>query len=50
YKCTAYYSKEDERAILYNDPKLNIDWKVEIPVVSDKDSKAKLFKEIDNDF
>src|SRR4030067_1261761 len=42
YKCTAYYSKENERAILYNDPELNIDWKVEEPVVSEKDLDAKL--------
>ena len=50
YKCTAYYSKEDERAILFNDADLNIDWKVEAPVVSDKDMNAKLFKDINRDF
>ncbi len=50
YKCTEYYSKEDERAILYNDPELNIDWKVENPIVSEKDLTAKLFKEIERDF
>ncbi|MCH7773689.1 MAG: dTDP-4-dehydrorhamnose 3,5-epimerase [Bacteroidetes bacterium] len=50
YKCTNYYSKPDERAILYNDPQLNIDWKVENPIVSEKDLKAKLFKEIQADF
>ena len=50
YKCTAYYSKEDERSIIYNDPDLNIDWMIENPVVSDKDLKAKLFKDIDKDF
>jgi len=50
YKCTEYYSKEDERAILYNDPDLNIDWKVENPIVSEKDRQAKLFKEIEKDF
>jgi len=50
YKCTEYYSKKDERSILYNDPELNIDWKVNIPVVSEKDLKAKLFKDIEKDF
>jgi len=50
YKCTNYYSKPDERAILYNDPQLNIDWKVENPIVSERDLKAKLFKEIQADF
>lgn len=50
YKCTALYNKESERAILYNDKELNIDWKVVNPIVSEKDMKAKLFKEIDKDF
>lgn len=50
YKCTALYNKESERAILYNDKELNIDWKVENPIVSEKDMKAKLFKDIDKDF
>lgn len=50
YKCTAFYSKADERAILYNDADLNIDWKTDIPVVSEKDLKAKRFKDIDADF
>ena len=50
YKCTEYYSKPDERTILYNDPLLNIDWKVENPVISEKDLHAKPFKEIEKDF
>ena len=50
YKCTNYYSKPDDRAILYNDPQLNIDWKVENPIVSEKDLKAKLINEIQADF
>jgi len=50
YKCTNYYSKDHERAILYNDSELNIDWQVENPVVSEKDLKAKKFNEIDKDF
>lgn len=50
YKCTNYYSKKDERAILYNDPDIGIDWKVEKPIVSEKDLLAKKFKEIEKDF
>ncbi len=50
YKCTNYYSKPDNRAILYNDPQLNIDWKVENPIVSEKDLNAKHFNEIQTDF
>ena len=50
YKCTALYSKEHERAIIFNDPDLNIDWKVKNPIVSEKDFKAQLFKDIQKDF
>lgn len=50
YKCTDYYSKEHERAILYSDPVLNIDWNVESPTVSDKDKLATPFSEIEKDF
>jgi dTDP-4-dehydrorhamnose 3,5-epimerase len=50
YKCTNYYSKEHERSILYNDTDLNINWIVSDPIVSEKDLKASLFKEIEKDF
>jgi dTDP-4-dehydrorhamnose 3,5-epimerase len=50
YKCTNYYSKENERTILFNDPKLNIDWKVDKPVFSQKDLLGKTFDESKNDF
>jgi len=50
YKCTNYYSKADERAIIFNDPDLNIDWRVEEPIVSEKDLTAANFKEIEKDF
>ena len=50
YKCTEYYSKEHERAILCNDPDLNIDWKIKNPLVSPKDLQAKRFKDIEKDF
>lgn len=50
YKCTALYSKLHERAILFNDPNLNINWKVEKPIVSDKDLLAKNFSDIEKDF
>lgn len=37
YKCTGYYHKESERGIRWNCPNLGIDWKVDSPVISDKD-------------
>lgn len=50
YKCTALYNKQFERAILFKDPELNINWKVENPIVSEKDLRAKLFRDIEKDF
>ena len=50
YKCTELYSKENERAIVFNDADLKIDWKVNDPVLSEKDLKAPFFKDIKKDF
>ena len=50
YKCTNYYSKEDERCILYNDMELGINWSVKNPIISDKDRLGKNFNSIDKDF
>ena len=39
YKCDNFYSKENEAGILFNDPQLNIDWKVDekAMILSEKD-------------
>ncbi|MEP6674117.1 MAG: dTDP-4-dehydrorhamnose 3,5-epimerase [Ferruginibacter sp.] len=39
YKCDAFYNKENEGGILYNDAGLNIDWKIPADqmIVSEKD-------------
>jgi len=39
YKCDAFYHKQSEGGLLYNDPKLNIDWRIpaEKAIVADKD-------------
>lgn len=50
YKCTNYYDKESERAILFSDKDLKIDWNVESPLVSAKDLEAKAFKDMEKDF
>ena len=41
YKCDAFYHKESEGGIAWNDPALNIDWQIPFDkvIVSDKDSK-----------
>ncbi|WP_319421354.1 dTDP-4-dehydrorhamnose 3,5-epimerase [Pleurocapsa sp. FMAR1] len=41
YKTTDYYAPEYERSILWNDPALDIDWKISgEPVLSNKDKEA----------
>lgn len=50
YKCSALYSKKDERSIVFNDQQLNIEWMVENPILTEKDLAAKKLSEIDKDF
>jgi len=52
YKCDALYSKESEAGIRYNDPSLNIDWKVPSrkEIVSEKDLQQPLFENCRNNF
>ncbi len=46
YKTTEYYAPEYERAILWNDPDLGIDWQIEgEPILSSKDMSAQLLKD-----
>jgi dTDP-4-dehydrorhamnose 3,5-epimerase len=37
YKVSSFYNPELERGIFWNDPELNIDWKVQSPILSEKD-------------
>lgn len=41
YKCTDYYDPSDERCLLWNDPKLKIEWPCSRPLLSKKDSLGK---------
>lgn len=50
YHCTDEYSKEHERGIIWNDPAVAIAWPVNNPLVSEKDKKFPLLKDVDNNF
>lgn len=47
YKTTDYYAPEYERSILWNDPALNIDWRLNgiTPLLAAKDKAAKLLQD-----
>ncbi len=45
YKCTNVYNKAAEDSLLWNDPTLAIDWKVNNPILSEKDKSGNLFNE-----
>ncbi len=48
YKCTTYYSREHDGAMLWNDPDLGIAWPVgaDEAVLSDKDKAAPRFSDL----
>ena len=52
YKCDAFYNKQSEGGIRYNDPGLNIDWKIETDKasVSEKDIVLPLFEDSVHNF
>ena len=41
YKCTAYYSPEDEGTVLWSDPEIGVEWPVREPTLSAKDQSAR---------
>ena len=49
YKCTDYYSPQNEKGVLWSDPDLNINWPSKKPIVSTKDSNFKRLKDISSE-
>lgn len=50
YKVDEYYSPENDRGILWNDPALGIDWPTSKPVLSDKDQRHPLLQDAEMNF
>jgi len=45
YKVTGFYSKEHDRAIRWDDPRIGISWPLDNPILSQKDRNAPLLEE-----
>jgi dTDP-4-dehydrorhamnose 3,5-epimerase len=52
YKCDNFYDKPSEGGILYNDPAIGIDWKIDLSkaIISEKDMKQPLLKDANNGY
>jgi dTDP-4-dehydrorhamnose 3,5-epimerase len=50
YKCSEFYYKEAEDALLWNDETLNINWGIKEPVLTEKDRNAKKFSTFESPF
>jgi dTDP-4-dehydrorhamnose 3,5-epimerase len=52
YKCDSLYHKPSEQGILFSDPDLKIDWKIQAgkAIVSDKDQVLPVLKDFDSPF
>lgn len=52
YKCDQFYNKESEAGIRFDDPQLNIDWRIPFDkaIVSEKDQLLPLFAGSENNF
>lgn len=52
YKCDNFYSKENEGGVFYNDPSLNIDWKINLneAIISDKDKVQPMLADCNSRF
>ncbi len=52
YKCDNFYSREHDAGIRYNDPELNIDWKLPLEklILSEKDNKLPCLRDAVKNF
>lgn len=48
YKVDEFFSPQNDRAVVWNDPELSIDWGTDMVIVSEKDKNAPMLKCCDN--
>jgi dTDP-4-dehydrorhamnose 3,5-epimerase len=50
YKCGGFYNKSAESGLMWNDPDINIEWNIENPILSDKDTQNSLLNKFESPF
>ena len=50
YKCTEFWTPDSERAILYNDPAIGIEWPIQPDSITEKDADAPLLNDAEYNF
>jgi len=50
YKCDNFYNKASEGSIRFDDPEIQIEWGVEVPILSEKDKEGVFLKEFETPF
>jgi len=52
YKCDDFYNPQSEGGVLYNDPALGIDWKIDVKkeIISDKDKFLPTLDKVETNF
>jgi dTDP-4-dehydrorhamnose 3,5-epimerase len=50
YKATNEYDPQLDRGMIWNDSTIGVDWPIQSPIVSKKDSRLPSLQEADNDF
>ena len=50
YKVDNLYSKECDRGIRFNDPEIGVDWGIDNPILSQKDTTSPMLKDSDCNF
>ena len=46
YKCTEFYSPQDEMAIRWDDPDIGVQWPLKQPLLSEKDAQAQRLRDV----
>ncbi len=49
YKCSTYYDPTSEKAVLWSDPDINVNWEAENPILSEKDKNARPLRDFSED-